>query len=141
MTQIFFYHNAADRIAATATLIRKAYAQKKAILVYAPDAEIAGAIGRYLWMHPPTGFVPHVRSDSPLAGETPVLIADRLEQLPQDERLINLSAEVPPGLARFTSIIEVIGPHDAERLAGRGRARYYKDQGYEIHYIDLFGKS
>ena len=37
MTQIFFYHNAPDRIAATAALIGKAFAQKKALLVYAPD--------------------------------------------------------------------------------------------------------
>lgn len=142
MTQIFFYHNAADRIAATAALIRKAYAQKKAILVYAPDAQIAGAIGRHLWMHPPTGFVPHVRSDSPLAGETPVLIADRLEApLPQNERLINLSEKVPPGGSRFTSVIEVVGQHEAERLAGRARAKFYKDRGYEIKYFDLSGKS
>ncbi|MBV5277074.1 DNA polymerase III subunit chi, partial [bacterium] len=74
-------------------------------------------LDRHLWMHPPTGFVPHVRSDSPLANETPVLIADRLEQLPQDERLINLSAEVPPGFSRFTSVIEVVGQHDEERQA------------------------
>ena len=142
MTQIFFYHNAADRIAATAALIRKAYAQKKAILVYAPDAQIAEAIGRHLWMHPPTGFVPHVRSDSPLAGETPVLIADRLEApLPQNERLINLSEKVPPGGSRFTSVIEVIGQHEAERLSGRARAKFYKDRGYEIKYFDLSGKN
>lgn len=141
MTQIFFYHNAVDRIAATAALIRKAYAQRKAVLVYAPDADVAAAIGRHLWMHPPTGFVPHVRSDSPLAHETPVLIADRLEQLPQDERLINLSAEVPPGFSRFTSVIEVVGQHDEERQAGRVRAKYYKDRGYEIKYFDLAAKS
>lgn len=141
MTQIFFYHNAVDRIAATAALIRKAYAQRKAVLVYAPDADVAAAIGRHLWMHPPTGFVPHVRSDSPLAHETPVLIADRLEQLPQDERLINLSAEVPPGFSRFTSVIEVVGQHDEERQAGRARAKYYKDRGYEIKYFDLAAKS
>ena len=141
MTQIFFYHNAVDRIAATAALIRKAYAQNKAILVYAPDADVASAIGRHLWMHPPTGFVPHVRSDSPLAGETSVLIADRLEQLPQDERLINLSTEVPPGFSRFTSVIEVVGRHDEERLAGRGRVKHYKDRGYEIKYFDLSDKS
>jgi DNA polymerase-3 subunit chi len=141
LTQIFFYHNAVDRIAATAALIRKAYAQRKAVLVYAPDADVAAAIGRHLWMHPPTGFVPHVRSDSPLAHETPVLIADRLEQLPQDERLINLSAEVPPGFSRFTSVIEVVGQHDEERQAGRVRAKYYKDRGYEIKYFDLAAKS
>jgi DNA polymerase III subunit chi len=141
LTQIFFYHNATDRIAATALLIRKAYAQKKAVLIYAPDAELASVLNRHLWMHPPTGFVPHVRSDSPLAGETPVLIADRLDELPQNERLINLSVEIPPAFARFTSVIEVVGQADEERLAGRSRAKFYKDHGYEIKYFDLSGKN
>ena len=140
MTQIFFYHNAAERIAAAAALIGKAYLQKKSLLVYAPDAEVAGLLDRQLWMHPPSAFVPHVRSDSPLAAETPVLLADKLDALPQNERLFNLSAEIPPGFARFTSVIEVVGQHEAERLAGRERVRFYKDRGYEIKYIDLAEK-
>lgn len=141
MTRIFFYHNAADRISAAVALIGKAFAQKKALLVYAPDAEVAGVLDRQLWLHPPTGFVPHVRIDSPLAAETPVLIADKLETLPQDERLINLSAEIPPGFSRFTSVIEVVGRTEDERLAGRERVRFYKDRGYEIKYFDLSEKS
>lgn len=141
MTQIFFYHNAADRIAATVALIGKAFAQKKALLVYAPDAEVAGMLDRQLWMNPPTGFVPHVRTSSPLAGETPVLITDKLDSLPQDERLINLSAEVPPGFSRFTSVIEVVGQDEGGRLAGRERVKFYKDRGYEIKYFDLGPKN
>jgi DNA polymerase-3 subunit chi len=141
LTQIFFYHNAADRIAAAVALIGKAFAQKKAMLVYAPDAEVAGTLDRQLWMHPPTGFIPHVHTDSPLAAETPVLITGQLDSLPQDERLINLSAEVPPGFSRFTSVIEVVGQHDDERLAGRERVKFYKDRGYEIKYFDLSRKN
>ena len=141
MTQIFFYHNAADRIAAAAALIRKAYQQRKDLLVFAPDAEIAGTFDRHLWMHPPTGFVPHVRSDSPLAAETPILITDNLESLPQSERLFNLSGEIPSGFSRFTSVIEVVGQQDAERQAGRERVKFYKDRGYEIKFIDLSEKN
>lgn len=141
MTQVFFYHNAADRIAATVALIGKAFAQKKALLIYAPDAEVASTLDRQLWMHPPTGFIPHVRGDSALAGETPVLITGSLDSLPQDERLINLSAEVPPGFSRFTSVIEVVGQNEQERLAGRERVKFYKDRGYEIKYFDLAPKN
>ncbi len=140
MTQIFFYHNASDRILAAASLIGKAFAQKKAMLIYAPDKDLAGVLDRHLWMHPPTGFIPHVRSESPLAVETPVLIADRLDQLPQDERLLNLSAEIPPGFSRFNSVIEVVGLHDDERLAGRERVRFYKDRGYVVQFFDLAAK-
>jgi DNA polymerase-3 subunit chi len=140
LTQIFFYHNAADRISATAALISKAFAQKKALLVYAPDAEVASVLDRHLWMHPPTGFVPHVHSTSPLATETPILITNTLETLPQNERLFNLSVEVPPGFSRFTSVIEVVGRNEDERLAGRERVKFYKDRGYEIKFFDLAEK-
>ena len=140
MTQIFFYHNAADRITAAAALIGKAFVQKKALLVYAPDAEVASTLDRQLWIQPPTGFIPHVGADSPLAAETPVLIASQLESLPQNERLFNLSAEIPPGFSRFTSVIEVVGRNADERLAGRERAKFYKDRGYEIKFFDLAEK-
>ena len=140
MTQIFFYHNASDRIAAVAALIGKAYAQKKALLVFAPDGELAGTLDRHLWMYPPTGFVPHVRSDSPLAAETPIVITDNLESSLQNERLFNLSAEVPTGFSRFTSVIEVVGRADDERLTGRERAKFYKDRGYDVKFIDLAEK-
>ena len=115
MTQIFFYHGASDRIAAAAALIAKACAQRKSLIVYAPDPNVAVAIDRVLWSANPTGFVPHVRADSALARETPVVIASDLQELPQDgavagdyERLMNLSGEVPPGFSRFTSVIEVV---------------------------------
>jgi len=140
LTQIFFYHNAADRISATAALISKAFAQKKALLVYAPDSEVASNLDRHLWMHPPTGFVPHVRGDSPLAAETPIVITDTLDTTPQNERLFNLSADVPPAFSRFTSVIEVVGRNEDERLAGRKRVKFYKDRGYEIKFFDLAEK-
>jgi DNA polymerase-3 subunit chi len=141
LTQIFFYHNAADRIAAASALIGKAFLQNKALLVYAPDTEVASALDRHLWMVPPTSFVPHVRGNSPLAGETPVLIADTLDSLDGlPQRLFNLSSEIPPGFSRFTSVIEVVGLPDDERLAGRERVKFYKDRGYEIKYFDLSEK-
>jgi len=140
LTQIFFYHNAADRISATAALISKAFAQKKALLVYAPDSEVASNLDRHLWMHPPTGFIPHVRGDSPLAAETPIVITDTLDTTPQNERLFNLSADVPPAFSRFTSVIEVVGRNEDERLAGRKRVKFYKDRGYEIKFFDLAEK-
>ena len=137
MTQIFFYHNADDRLSAAAALIGKAARQKKLLLVYAPDREIASAIDRQLWTQAPTGFIPHVWSDSPLAAETPVIITDDAESATQNERLFNLSMEVPPGFSRFTSLIEIVGQADDERQAGRERVRFYKDRGYEIKFFDL----
>lgn len=141
MTKVFFYHGAGDRLAAAASLIGKAYMQKKWLLVYAPEREIADTLDRYLWVHPPAGFVPHVRADSPLANETPIVIAERLDSMAHGERLFNLSDDVPPGFARFAHLIELVGESDEARAAGRRRARFYLDRGYEVSYLDLSGKA
>jgi DNA polymerase-3 subunit chi len=140
LTKIFFYHNAANRVAAAAALLGKTSQQGKTILVYAPEAALAEALDRQLWTTPPTGFVPHVRSTSPLAEETPIVITADITASTQNERLLNLSAEVPPAFSRFTSVIEVIGRDDEERQAGRERAKFYKDRGYAIQYIDFAEK-
>ena len=79
MTKVFFYHNAPERLAAAVSLIGRVARQKKSILVYAPDEALASALDRQLWIDPPTGFTPHVREHSPLAAETPVLIAGELD--------------------------------------------------------------
>jgi DNA polymerase-3 subunit chi len=90
-----------------------------------------------LWTNAALSFVPHCRADSPLAAETPILITDTLETIPQDERLMNLSQEIPPGFSRFHSLIEVVGQDESDRLAARDRVKFYKDRGYEVRYFDL----
>jgi len=141
LTRIFFYHNAADRIAATVALLGKAYRQGKPVLVFAPEEETARALDRHLWTNPPTGFVPHVFSTSPLADETPIVITEDPTTATQSERLFNLGMEVPPGFSRFTSVIEVVGRNEEERQAARTRVKFYKDRGYAIQYFDLAEKS
>lgn len=137
MTQVFFYHGAADKIAAACALLSGAYAKKKAMLVFAPEKEVANSVDRMLWTHPALGFVPHCRADSPLAAETPILITDSLESVPQEERLMNLSQIVPPGFSRFQSLIEVVGQSDDDRSTARDRVKFYKDRGCEVRYFDL----
>lgn len=137
MTQVFFYHGAADKIAAACALLRGAYAKKKPMLVYAVDNSVASSVDRMLWTHSALSFVPHCRADSPLAPETPILITDKLDSIAQDERLMNLSQEVPPGFSRFESLIEVVGQEESDRTAARDRVKFYKDRGYEVRYFDL----
>ncbi len=137
MTQIFFYHNAPDRIVALASLLGKVYRQRKTALVYAPEADLASMLDRYLWAHPPIGFVPHVRQPSPLAEETPIVITDDPASTTQNERLFNLSSQVPPSFSRFTSVIEVVGQEEEERQSARERVKFYKDRGYAIQYFNL----
>lgn len=137
MTQVFFYHGAADKIAAACALLGGAYAKKKPMLVFAPDSAIASSLDRMLWTNSALSFVPHCRADSPLAAETPILITDTLDSIPQDERLMNLSQAIPPGFSRFQSLIEVVGQEEEERSAARERVKFYKDRGYDVRYFDL----
>ena len=137
MTRVFFYHGASDRMAAACALIGGAHAKGKPVLVYAPDESVAQEIDRALWTRSALSFVPHCRAGSPLAPETSILITASLDSLPQDERLLNLGREVPPGFSRFESLIEVVGRAEDERLAARERVKHYRDRGYEVSFTDL----
>jgi len=137
LTQVFFYHGAADKIAAACPLLSGAYAKKKPMLVYAREKEVASSLDRMLWTHAALSFVPHCRADSPLAAETPILITDTLDSIAQDERLMNLSREIPPGFSRFESLIEVVGQDEDDRTAARDRVKLYKERGCDVRYFDL----
>lgn len=137
MTEVFFYHGASDRIAAATALLGGAYAKRKAVTVFAPDREVAEHIDRSLWSSSQLSFIPHCRADSPLAAETSILIADRLEQLPPGERLMNLGRDIPSGFERFQSLIEVVGQAADDREAARERVRRYRELGHEVRYFDL----
>jgi DNA polymerase-3 subunit chi len=124
-------------MAAACALIGGAHAKGKPVLVYAPDESVAQEIDRALWTRSALSFVPHCRAGSPLAPETSILITASLDSPPQDERLLNLGREVPPGFSRFESLIEVVGRAEDERLAARERVKHYRDRGYEVSFTDL----
>lgn len=137
MTEVFFYHGASDRLAAATALLAGAWAKRRPVVVFAPDAEIAGALDRQLWTHSALSFVPHCRAESPLAAETPILIAAQLDPVQQTERLMNLADGVPPDFRRFRSLIEVVGQDEADRNSARTRVHCYREQGCTVRYFDL----
>jgi DNA polymerase-3 subunit chi len=137
MTTIDFYFNADDRFQVACRLAGKALAQKKRMLIYAPEPEAASRIDKLLWTWPAIGFVPHCALHDPLAGETPVLIASDPENPPGCELLLNLGAECPPHFERFERLLEVVPADEAERQAGRERYRFYQARGYKISNHDL----
>jgi DNA polymerase-3 subunit chi len=137
VTTIDFYFNAADRFQVACRLAGKALAQKKRMLVYAPDPEAASRIDKLMWTWPATGFVPHCALHDPLAADTPILIAADAETPRHCELILNLGAECPPHFERFERLLEVVPADDAERQAGRTRYRYYQARGYKISHHDL----
>jgi DNA polymerase-3 subunit chi len=140
VTQILFYHGTADRLQAALCWLHEAWGRRGPTLVYAPRPETAEQLDRLLWLQPPGSFLPHCRAESPLAGETPVVIAEALEPvgtLPHDERILNLSDELPPGFARFRELIEIVSTEDSVRLPARERFRFYRERGYAIESTDI----
>lgn len=137
MTEVFFYHGASDKVAAACALLGGAYAQKKPMLVFVPEKELASSIDRYLWTQPALGFVPHCRADAALAAETSILLTDNLDAPAQLDRLMNLDQSAPPNFHRFQRLIEVVGQDDEDRLAARARVKHYKDSGCDVQYFDL----
>jgi DNA polymerase-3 subunit chi len=137
VTSIDFYFNAADRLQVACRLAAKALGQKKRMLIYAPEPEMASRIDKLLWTWPATGFVPHCALDAPLAADTPVLIGADAGTPPSCELLLNLGAECPPHFERFERLLEIVGADDADKQAGRGRYRFYLERGYKIANHDL----
>ena len=138
MTTIDFYFNAEDRFQVACRLAAKAVAQKKRMLIHAPDADTAARIDKLLWTWPAIGFVPHCALHDPLATDTPVLIGAGDETPPPScELLLNLGGECPPHFERFERLLEVVPTDEAERQAGRARYRYYLERGYRISNHDL----
>ena len=136
MTSIDFYFNAEDRLQVACRLAAKAVSQKKRMLVYAPEPDLAGRIDRMLWTWPATGFVPHCLAHDALAAQTPVLIA--ADQASADcEVILNLSSVCPPHFERFGRLLELVGADEDEKKAGRERFKFYRDRGYQIASHDL----
>ena len=139
MTRILFLHGAPDRLAAAARWVAEAWAECRPVVVYAPHGDAGERLDRILWTQGATGFVPHCRADSPLAAETPVLIAANLDQVTQDQCLVNLSDDIPPGFSRFGEVVEVVSQDDAVRHPARERFKFYRERGYAPESRDLGG--
>ena len=137
MTEIIFYTFADDPLDVARRVAAKAHGQGKQVMIYAPDAAVADAIDRLLWMTPALSFVPHCRDSDALAGETPVLIGANADALRSADVMINLHREQPPAFARFERLVEIVGPDEDVREQGRERYRFYQARGYALKTHDL----
>ena len=138
MTSIDFYFNAGDRLEVACRLAGKALQQKKRVLIYAPQPDLAQKIDRMLWTAQAVSFLPHCAAHDPLAAETPVLIAmDEAPPAAACEVLLNLSTDHPPFFERHDRLLEIVARDEEQVLAGRARFKYYRDRGYAIRNHDL----
>ena len=137
MTRVDFYSSAEPKLQVACQLVSKATRQQLRVVVYTLDESTARAFDRLLWTYQAIGFVPHRMAHHALTSETPVVIARCGAEMPHYQVILNLHADSPPSFGRFERLIELVGAgHDDRRLA-RGRYRFYRDRGYEIHHHDL----
>lgn len=139
MTRIDFYRYAEDKLRFACRLAAKAYAKPAKLVVWSPDSKTLGDFDRGLWTWQSTSFVPHCRVDSPLAAETPVLLAAGGETLPHHEVLLNLGDEWPPFFASFERLLEIVSTDEADKERARSRYAFYKKRGYDIQINDVEG--
>jgi DNA polymerase-3 subunit chi len=132
LTTIDFYTHVADRLAVAARLVAKAYAAHGTVRVLTPDRATTDTLDRLLWVQSALSFLPHCRTDSPVARETPIWIGEGLEHNGPAAVLVNLRREPAPFFSRFERLAEIVGVDEAEAAAGRERFRFYRERGYEL---------
>jgi len=57
--------------------------------------------------------------------------------MPHQQVLLNLGAQVPDGFERFERLIEVVSLDEADRQTARSRWKHYADHGFAITRHDL----
>jgi DNA polymerase III subunit chi len=136
MTRIDFYSNAESKLQVACQIVAKA-AREQQVVVYASDLDSARSFDKLLWTYQAIGFVPHCLAGDALAADTPVIIAFDDSDIAHYRVLVNLRPESPPSFSRFERLIEIVGTDEDDRQQARGRFRFYRDRGYEIHHHDL----
>lgn len=138
MTEIAFHFNAPDKVAYACRLLRKAVAAGAKVVVTG-ESDLLRRLDQALWTFAPLEFVPHslVAGDARTVAASPVLLSERLDELPHSQVLVNLGEQVPPGFERFERLIEVVSLDEADRQQARGRWKHYVDRGYAIVRHDL----
>jgi DNA polymerase-3 subunit chi len=139
VTRIDFYRNAQDKLRVACRLATKAFEGAKPLIVYSPDRATLARFDVALWSYQQTRFVPHCFAESPLAAETPVILATSGESLPHHDVLLNLGDEWPPFFASFERLLEVVSTDEGDRERARARWTFYKNRGYDLKVHDLEG--
>jgi DNA polymerase III subunit chi len=134
LTQIDCYHDQPDRLTQAVRLASLAWERRKPITFFIRDAARAEAFDKALWSSDPLSFIPHCYPDSPAADRTLIIMTDNLDAVHQDELLVNLADDVPPGFARYQRLFEIVSRQDTDKVTARERMAFYKDRGYPITY-------
>ena len=128
-----FYTNVEHRLHYACRVVRKARAAGLSVLTFAPDTEHLVRFDAALWTFSALEFLPHVYADSPLAPQTPILLAANAGRAPARDLLLYLGDQIPADFAalfaRFARVVEVVSRDEDDRACGRARFKAYRDAG------------
>lgn len=140
MTEVAFHFGAPDKIAYTCRLLRKAAGSGAQVAVVASQPTLL-RLDAELWRVGATDFVPHCRDSAPASvlRHSPVVLATQTQTLPtlQNPVLVQLCPEVPPNVASFSRVIEVVSLDEEDRQQARVRWKSYSAWGFPIRKHDL----
>jgi DNA polymerase III subunit chi len=138
VTRIDFYRYADDKLGFACRLATIAYEKAARLVVYSSERARLQRFDQQLWTMHATRFVPHCFLESPLAAETPIVLATAGEALPHHEVLMNLDDEWPPFFASFDRVLEIVSTDEGDKEKARARYSFYNKRGYDIqvHAVD-----
>lgn len=137
-TRVQFYHNTPDPLAFACEMVARAWGSGRKVAVRLADGDSVRRLDHLLWTADPLAFVPHVAVDSPLAAETPVVLAaaGKGRPWPHADLLFNLADDLPPGFEAFRLVVEVVGQSETARQPARARWMHYKRRGLALQAFD-----
>ena len=142
--RVQFYHNTPDPLTLACELVARAHDSGRKVVVRMPDEASAQVLDRMLWTHERLTFIPHVLQDSPLAGETPIVIASAADTSaavgkplwPHTDMLFNLAPDLPPAYPDFKLVVEIVSQREADKLPARARWTQYRERGLTLKAFD-----
>jgi DNA polymerase III subunit chi len=131
---VAFHAGMADPLGHVCRLLRKAYRQSARLVCTASLSQLE-ALDKALWVFEAQEFVPHVRLSANLSPSalqrSPIWLAENFPEHPaRPDIWVNLGAELPVTLKGISRVIEVVGVHEAQVVAGRQRWKQYLSLGF-----------
>ena len=141
---VIVYHGASEPLRQAYRIIRAAWQRERHVAVRLETPEALRKLDFLLWSVETQLFLPHVALDSPLAADTPILLAcarEGGEAWPRRDVLVNLAADVPADAARFQRIFDIVADTAADRETGRVRSRAYRAAGFAVEFKSVAAPS
>ena len=138
----FYVLNRADdasRLGYACMVAAKAWRRGHRVYMQVDTPGEAEALDRMLWEYQEASFVPHARTGTPEAAQSPVLIGTECAPEKWRGMLVSLTRALPEGAAECRRVADLIADDRDHRAAGRERFRAYRAMGVEpgTHEIRL----